>query len=97
MVKIVGIEQKEGSFTDDKGRSVEYDNVILYCVTDSNPDCLGMSVLTVKVPRRNFVSITGYSEVNRDMIGQCISLEYVPRLTGSPLLSHIAFLGTPKA
>lgn len=97
MVKIVGIEQKAGTFTDDKGRNVDFDNVTLYCVTDTNPDCLGMSVLTVKIPRRNFLNITGYSEVSREMIGQCISLEYVPRLTGAPLLSHIAFLGTPKA
>lgn len=61
--KIIGIEHKEGSFTNEKsGEKVTYDNYVLHYLTDERPNVKGMyaghaSVKTDKVQLKGFTNI----------------------------------------
>ena len=42
MIECIGIQEKKGSFVPDgKTESVTFDNVMIYYITDDNPDIVG--------------------------------------------------------
>ena len=41
MIECIGIQEKSGKFEADNGKTVEYDNVMIYYITDDNPEVCG--------------------------------------------------------
>lgn len=57
MIKCVGYQYKQGIFEDDKGKSVPYDNILLYYVSDNNKDVYGLEAQCLKVKRSDFLAV----------------------------------------
>jgi hypothetical protein len=85
MIECVGLQSKSGSFVDTTGKTIDYDNVIIYYVADDNPDVTGYFARELKVSRSrvNKINFADWS----DIIGKQLELAYniygnAPRLTG---------------
>ena len=93
MIECIGVQERKGSFQDDKGREVEYDNVMLYYVTNDNPDILGyfgkeMKVNNKKVEKINFKNW-------EECIGKVLDFHY--NMFGTtPTLDGIKIVGDGK-
>ncbi|MGN0607369.1 MAG: hypothetical protein ACI4JM_12690 [Oscillospiraceae bacterium] len=57
MNKIIGLERKSGKFND-----IEYDNTIVYYVTDCNPNVNGFKGVEVKIKTSNLCKWLGLSQ-----------------------------------
>ena len=79
MTKIVGYQHKKGSFTNDSKENVNYDNVILYFVSDGVDGVTGCSVGEVKVSNDKLEAITGFKLNNLDqIINKKVFFNYIP-------------------
>ena len=77
--QIVGIETKKGTFTNDAGQVIAFDNVYLHLL-GHNPKVEGSAVSVLKVK----------SELADGLqIGDCINLIYDMRKDGTPYLCDI--------
>lgn len=85
MIKCVGYNFSSGRFEKD-GKSFDYDNIVIYYVTDSNPSVFGLESGVLKVKRSEFPRMCT-SDVS-DLLDKEISLDYVP-LNGRVVLSRI--------
>ncbi len=56
MIKLVGYQQKKGTFTNEKtGEVIEYDNYELYCMTDEDEKVKGLMTVTHKIKAEELV------------------------------------------
>lgn len=79
MIKIVGFQHKEGSFCDTNGRIVNYNNVVLFYVSDVVRDVVGCSVGELKIPFDSCKGITGYDySVLPELVDKNVELSYIP-------------------
>lgn len=93
MYECIGIENRKGSFTDDKGKNVEYDNIMFSFVTDENPNVLGYQAAELKIGRSKVETINF-----RDWT-ECVGKEinFIYALTrGTPVLSGVKIVGEGK-
>ncbi len=90
MIKCVGLEYKNGDFTDDSGKVIHYDNVIFHCTIELPPDdnVFGMQTSQVKVKRSLVEYFLGGYFRPEDIVGHEISLEYTP-INNKPTLTGI--------
>lgn len=91
MYECVGITEKAGSFTDEKGRNVEYDNVLIYFVTDENPEVMGFMVREQKCSKKR-VAMANFDNWNQ-LVGKQFEFVYnifgaVPTLSGVRILAE---------
>lgn len=79
MIQIVGFQRKEGNFVDPNGRTVQYDNILLFYVSDVVRDVVGYSVGEIKIPFNNCKAITGldYSQLP-ELLEKTVDLCYIP-------------------
>lgn len=59
MNKIIGLERKQGEFTNDNGNKINYDNTLVYFVTDTNVNVLGMKGSYLKVKTSELAKMLG--------------------------------------
>ena len=91
MIECIGYQIKAGSFEDDKGRTVDYDNVMLYYITDDSDEIIGyfgkeQKIANKKVEKINFKE---WSEC----IGKMIEVRFnmfgaTPRLDGVKIVGE---------
>lgn len=93
MIECIGIQTRKGSFEDDKGRTVEYDNVMIYYVTNDNPDIIGYFGKEMKVNNAKVRKI-GFDNWE-DLIGKVIDFHY--NMFGTkPTLDGVVIRGDGK-
>lgn len=85
MIECIGIQKRKGSFEDDKGRTVEYDNVMIYFVTNDNNEIQGFYGKELKVNTKQVEKIN-FQEWEQ-IIGKVIDFHYnmfgtAPKLDG---------------
>lgn len=71
MVKCVGYQYKQGIFEDDKGKSIPYDNILIYYVSNNNKDVYGLEAQCLKLKRSDFLAICDVSAdslIDRELI-----------------------------
>lgn len=90
MFECTGIQQKKGSFQDDHGKTIDYDNVLIFYLTDENPEVLGFMTKELKVSKR-IVHPIGFEDWE-DLIGKQIGFHY-NIFTGTPKLDGVELLG----
>lgn len=91
MMKCVGVAFKSGTFQDDRGRSIDFDNVILYCVVELQADNLfGVQTAEIKMKRVFLEGCLGGPFDPNDLIDQEVSLEYTP-INNRPTLTGVRF------
>lgn len=86
MIECIGIHEKKGTFVPDgKKEEVSFDNIMVYYVTDDNPEIMGFYGVELKVQRARVKNINfeDWSEI----VGKQIDFVYnifsgTPRLTG---------------
>ena len=79
MIKIVGFQHKEGSFDDNNGRTIKYNSVLLFYVSDVIPEVVGRSVGELKIPFDSCKGITGYDySLLPELIDKNVELSYIP-------------------
>ena len=79
MTKIVGLQRKNGNFDNDRGQKVEYDNIMLYFVSDGISGITGCSVGEVKIPYDKCEAMTSF--VFKDLggiINKNVQFNYIP-------------------
>ncbi len=91
MIECIGIQEKSGKFEADNGKTVEYDNVMIYYITDDNPEVCGyygkeQKVSKLRVEPINFREWT-------ELIGKRIEFVFnvfgnAPRLTGVKIVGE---------
>ena len=92
MMECVGIMRKNGSFENDKGKNVIYDNVLIFYITDDNPD----ERLVGFFAKEQKVNVTRVRMENfsawEDLIGKRFELVFNV-FTGTPTLSAVKITG----
>lgn len=79
MIKIIGFQHKEGSFTDSSGRNVVYNNIVLSYISDFVRDVVGCSVGELKIPFDSCKGITGFDYSNLpELLDKDVELSYIP-------------------
>lgn len=89
MIKCVGYQFKVGTFEDDKGRSVAYDNVCLYYTSNNNPEVVGVEAGMLKIKRHQFSAVSAVPP--QDLVGHEMHVEYQP-VGGKLVITKIAVL-----
>lgn len=56
---IVGLERKADTFANDEGKSIPYDNTMIYFITDSSNTVTGFKCGSVKVKTKTLTSSLG--------------------------------------
>lgn len=70
MNQIVGMTQrKKGSFKNEGGEEISYDNVVFYFISDENPDINGCTAGEVKIKFENLSGIFGSDKSSEDFYG----------------------------
>ena len=87
MIKCVGYAFKSGSFEDEKGKKLEYDNVMLYYVSDNNFDVFGLETGVVKVKRSDWPKLCVLPV--EDLRDQQLQFDYAP-VNGKVVLRRIS-------
>lgn len=91
MIECIGIHEKKGSFTPDgKKEEVAYDNIMVYYVTDDNPDVFGFYGVEIKIPRAR-VQMINFSDW-KEIVGKQIEFVY-NIFTGTPRLTGVKIIG----
>lgn len=80
MVKILGYKHKNGTFTNDRNESVDYDNYSFYFLTDEDEKVKGYStelrgVRVISVPVKKIREISGYDNPDA-LIGRMFRPRY---------------------
>lgn len=90
MIKCIGLEYKNGDFTDDSGKVVRYDNVVLHCTVSLPPDdnVVGLQTSQVKLKRSQLEYFLNGPFRPDDVVGHELQLEYTP-LNGKPVLTGV--------
>ena len=89
-VKCVGYQLKVGSFENDKGKDVNYDNVILYTVSDEKiPGVIGMTSSQVKFTREKFDEVTKLGDKTLENIVDSEILICTSIIEGKPVITGI--------
>ena len=95
MNKITGYRQSAGSFNNEKGEKVNYDNTLFNVITDENPDYKGLAPGgEFKVKTSEILELTGGLTADK-LIDKEVSFD-VFMLSGEPKVHKIHVL-TPKA
>lgn len=89
MIKCVGFQNKVGTFEDNNGRSVAYDNVCLFYTSNINPDVNGLEAGMLKIKRNQFLNVC--SVPAQDLVGKEIQVDYQP-VGGKLVISKITVL-----
>lgn len=92
MTKVIGIKDSKGNFTSKEGKSIDYDNLVLYVITDSDPNVLGMTSSEIKIKKSNFEKITSISVAEYpNLIDKQVSLSFV-LIKDKPILEKITIV-----
>lgn len=92
MTKVIGIKDSCGKFTSKEGKEINYDNLVLYVITDSDPNVLGMTSSEIKIKKSNFEKITGLAVGSySDLIDKQVTLSFV-LIKDKPILEKITIL-----
>lgn len=87
MIQIVGYAKKAGSFTPQNSKDeVEYNNIILYVISDVVPDVNGFMSFEIKIKAANFMKITNNVKVE-DILNHVVEMNYVSTGKASILCS----------
>lgn len=79
MIKIIGFQHKDGSFADNNGRTVSYNNIVLFYISDVVRDVVGCSVGELKIPFESCKGITGLDYASLpEIIDKTVELSYIP-------------------
>lgn len=70
MTKCIGYTQKQGSF-----EGISFDNILLYIVSDDDPDIVGMTGSEIKIKRSDAERILGNLQPS-DLLNKEIELFY---------------------
>ncbi len=93
MIKCIGYIRKSGNFKDDSGKSIDYDNIILYLISDENDGVVGFESTQLKIKAASFEKLCpGLYSVN-DLLDQTISLDY-SLFSDKPVLRSISIIPT---
>lgn len=88
MTKIIGLKQSKGNFTTE-GKTIDYNNIMLYVITDADSSVLGMTASEIKIKVENFEKITGYKlESMPELLDKQVSLNYI-LIKNKPVLESI--------
>lgn len=90
MFEVIGLQEKSGEFEDDHGKTIKYDNIMLYYVTDENPDIIGFFGKEQKIARAKvkLLNAKDWSE----LLGKQIEFNF-SMFTGTPVLSGVKIIG----
>ncbi len=88
MIKVVGFETKKGSFTNQQtGEVIDYDNLIIYYVSDLKKEVEGLYSSEIKIKSKDIKKILG--DLNpSDLLDEEIIPYYIP-VGNSVVLYHI--------
>ena len=90
MLECTGIQEKKGSFENDKGKTIDYDNVMIYYISDEEPSVIGFISKELKVSKRQVDALN--FEDWEELIGKQIEFRF--NIFGSaPKLSGVAIAG----
>lgn len=76
MIKCVGYIRKAGTFKDNFGKSIDYDNTILYLESDENDNVVGLESTELKLKTESLTNLCPGIYSANDLVGQVISLVY---------------------
>lgn len=77
MTQVVGYAIKTGSFTPSGSKeAVEYNNIILYLISDIVPNVEGYMAFECKIKFSDFAKITNGVKA-KDLVGNCIEMNYI--------------------
>lgn len=93
MLKCVGYENKVGTFEDDKGRNIAYDNVVLHYTSNNNPNVIGTECNQLKIKREQFGKVCKVSAA--ELVGKDIHVEYQP-IGGKLTVTNIMPIASSK-
>lgn len=92
MTKVIGIKDSKGNFISKEGKSIDYDNLVLYVITDSDPNVLGMTSSEIKIKKSNFEKITSISVAEYpSLIDKQVSLAFA-LIKDKPILEKITIV-----
>ena len=78
MIKVVGFETKKGSFTNQQtGEVIDYDNLIIYYVSDLKEEVEGLYSSEIKIKSKDIKKILGDIKPS-EMINKEIIPYYIP-------------------
>ena len=78
MNKIIGLERKNGVFKNDNGENINYDNTIIYYITDCNSDVNGFKGCQIKVKTSNLCKwlSCNLADLPTVLINQKVNFDY---------------------
>lgn len=92
MIKCVGCKYSSGEFSID-GKSVAYDNAILYCVSDEDKETKGLLAYEVKLNRQKMIleGVNAFDELVDHIVSFTVSIGkkggvMLPSITGVKLI-----------
>ena len=86
MIKIIGVERNGGTFDNDNGEKVAYDNLIFHIVANTNKKVKGLSTGTCKLALKKLLDVAG-TEDFASLVNKEVVMDYIPNGKAMELVS----------
>lgn len=88
MIKIIGVERNGGTFQNDNGENVAFDNIIFHIVANTNRKVKGLSTGTCKLAFKKLLDVAG-TEDFESLVNKEVTMDYIPNGKNLELVSII--------